>query len=785
MIEKELLQQLQAAFRSEAGERLASLGTHLLDLEKEALSAEDRSAAIETIFREMHSLKGAARAVNFPAVESLCQESESVLALVKRGKQPLDAPLFDTLHRVTELIGSLIDADLHGRPASFAGEIAAITGTLRTIGEKALKQTEGSDPSSGHAEAGGRNPTAVAPSPADINPSAEAPLPEAPVPGAPSPATEHATTATVRVAMEKLDGLLLQAEEMVALKLVGRHQLMLVESLKRSIDRWQRRSRDIAGEIRALHHKRRVARADTTELSQKVITKIIDFFDWQQTLQQELGQEMQAIRRSVRQGQYLLEPSVDALLDDMKRVIMLPFATVYDPLPMMARSIARQQKKQVRLVLRGGDIEIDRRILDEMKDPLIHLIRNAIDHGVEPPAVREAAGKPAEATIEVAVDGREDGTVHIRVTDNGCGIDIHKVRQKLTEQGDLTAAEAEGMEEADLLQQIFRSGVTTTPMVTDISGRGIGLAIVKEKVVKLGGQVEVDTVDGKGTSFAMRLPVTLASFRGVLVKAGATLFVIPSAQVEGVLRLKPEAIKSVENRTTIPHKGKVVSLVVLADLLKVQHRPRLRAEDSVHVVVLAAHERRIAFQVNEVLGEQEFLVKGLGPQLSRVRNIAGGTVLGSGLLAPVLNVQDLLASAVSVPGAAAAGPVEGDEASGKRTVLVVEDSITSRMLIKNILQGAGYAVITAVDGVDALTQLATERVELVVTDVEMPRLDGFALTAKIRAEPRLAELPVILLTGLETRDDRERGIEVGANAYLVKSGFDQSNLLEVVARFLA
>lgn len=789
MNEKELLQQLQDAFRSEAGERLAALGAHLLDLENEVLSEADRSVAVEAAFREMHSLKGAARAVNFSAVETLCHDSESVLALVKRGELALDTPLFDTLQRVIELIEGLIDADVHGRPSSSGEELVAMSRRLHDLGEEAPPAVGGIEQGETYAESGASDKAALLR--AVASGQALAGQGSATVPGALpadlpfAPVTERETAATVRVAMKKLDELLLQTEEMVALKLSGRHQLMLLESINQTIRRWQRKVRKITGEIRFLRHDRRLTEAGNAALSQKAIARVLDFFDWQQDLQQELSREMREVRHSGRKGQYQLEPSIDALLEDMKKVIMLPFASVFAPLPRMARSIASQQKKQVRLKLSGGDIELDRRILDEIKDPLIHLIRNSIDHAVEPPETRVEIGKPAMATIQVGVETSEDGTVQILVCDDGVGVDMQKLRKLIAEQEGLTLPDVESMAEEDVLRRLFRSGVTTSPLVTDISGRGIGLAIVREKVMKLGGKVEVDTITGKGTSFVMRLPVTLAGFRGVLVKAGADRFVLPSAQVEGVMRLRPDAVSTVENRATILHKGEVVSLVVLADVLGVRHRPRLKAEEIIHVVVLAGQRRRIAFQVHEVVAEQEFLVKGLGPQLSRVRNIAGATVLGSGLLAPVLNVQDLLASSVSAPGAAAADLTGEEETPGKRSVLVVEDSITSRILIKNILEGAGYAVITAVDGSDAMMKLGTERVELVVTDVEMPRLDGFALTTKIRAEPRLTDLPVILLTGLETREDREKGIEVGANAYLVKSGFDQGNLLETVARFLA
>ncbi|MGB7543617.1 MAG: response regulator, partial [Burkholderiales bacterium] len=329
---------------------------------------------------------------------------------------------------------------------------------------------------------------------------------------------------------------------------------------------------------------------------------------------------------------------------------------------------------------------------------------------------------------------------------------------------------------------VFQSGVSTSPIITDVSGRGLGLAIVREKVERLGGSVAIESRPGAGTRLRIALPLTLATFRGVIVRAGERLFVIPAASFERVVRVAKEDIRTVENRETIPLGGRAVSLVGLGDLLELPRKAG-EAADSVQAVVLGLGAARIAFRVEQVLGEQEVLVKTLGPQLARVRNVAGASVLGTGQVVPVLNVPDLMHSAVkraTVPIA----PVAESAGAQQRSILVVEDSITSRALLKNILESVGYRVTTAVDGIDAYTALKTATFDLVVSDVEMPRMDGFDLTAKVRADKQLAELPVVLVTALGSPEHRERGIDVGANAYIVKSSFDQSNLLEIVRRLI-
>jgi two-component system chemotaxis sensor kinase CheA len=329
---------------------------------------------------------------------------------------------------------------------------------------------------------------------------------------------------------------------------------------------------------------------------------------------------------------------------------------------------------------------------------------------------------------------------------------------------------------------MFLSGVSTSPIITEISGRGLGLAIVREKAEKLGGRVAVQTQAGQGTTLQILLPLTLATFRGTLVQAAGQAFVIPTTNIERVGRVRVAEIKTVENNETIALDGRAVALVRLANVLELPAGAATEDEPVwLTFVVVTSGEKRIAFGVEAVLGAQEVLVKTLRKPLVRVRNIVGATVLGSGAAVLILNVADLLLSAVKVRPVAKSMPARVLE---RKALLVVEDSITSRMLLKNILESAGYRVRTAVDGLDALSLLKTEPFDGVVSDVEMPRLNGFSLTEKIRADRKLAELPVVLVTALGTQEDRERGVDVGANAYIVKRSFDQSNLLEALRRLV-
>ena len=418
-----------------------------------------------------------------------------------------------------------------------------------------------------------------------------------------------------------------------------------------------------------------------------------------------------------------------------------------------------------------------------MKDPLNHLLRNCIDHGIEKPAMREQKHKPAHGTLTIAVAHKDSSKVELLIADDGTGIDVANVKAAAGRLGMVPAEELGKLDEREALALVFRSGVSTSPIVTDLSGRGLGLAIVRERVERLGGSVALETRPDAGTTFRIMLPLTLATFRGVLVRAGDQIFIVPAVSVERVARVSNKDIKTVENRETIPLGGQTVSLVRLSDVLEMPRAPGESA-DNAQVVVLGLGPDRVAFQVDAVLAEQEVLVKGLGRQLERVRNVAGASVLGTGQVVAVLNVPDLMKSALK-PAAQHVAVAPGRLVErAKRSILVVEDSITSRALMKNILESAGYNVSTAVDGVDGYTTLKTGAFDLIVSDVEMPRMDGFDLTAKVRADKQLSELPVVLVTALESREHRERGIDVGANAYIVKSSFDQSNLLEIIRRLI-
>jgi two-component system chemotaxis sensor kinase CheA len=476
---------------------------------------------------------------------------------------------------------------------------------------------------------------------------------------------------------------------------------------------------------------------------------------------------------------------VDSLLTEIRTALMLPFSTLLELFPRMVRDLAAEEGKEVTWEVRGEDAHIDRRVMEEIKDPLIHIVRNSISHGIETPGEREKRGKPRTGTVSLQVERVDNDKVELTLSDDGAGVDLVQVKTAAVAKGFLTDLDAAALNDRDALRLIYLSGLSTSPMITDISGRGLGLVIAREKIEAVGGQLSVESKPGTGTIFRIQIPLSLATFRGVLVRSRGQTFVIPTANVDQVFRVDRSMVVLVENRQSIPIGGQAVSLVNLGDVLGLKTVPQeAGGEESWPVIVLLVLGTRIAFGIDEVLGEQEVLVKTLGKQLARLRNISGATVLAAGDVVPILNPSDLLKS-VSLAAASAPGEdgPESKEAT-TRKILVAEDSVTSRMLLKSILESAGFQVTTAVDGVEAFASLRVDEFDLLVSDIDMPRMNGFALCEKVRGFAKTADLPIVLVTSLGSREDREKGIDAGANAYIAKSSFDRSNLLEVVKRLI-
>ena len=782
--------QLLATFRIEANEHLVVMSAGLLALEKMPASDECKNI-IENVYRAIHSLKGASRAVDLTEIETLCQAAESVFASIKREEINFNQELFDTLHRVTDVINSLLSgtSDL---PDNLILSLQQELSDLKTIGiqqsvsKDAVKDLtlhqitldlEASEiekqPVSDNSQIMDINLPLILTTTVDdknINIIKPATLRENEV--------KTDLSGTIRVSADRLDIVLREAEEMLAAKLA---LLQHTDDIKNATMRVHQIEKSW-NSIFPILEQAYLALVQNTD--DKVLTiKLQEFLSWQHDKLKKIASELESLAHSSENDARDIGSMVDDLLLDTKKLLMLPCSALLQGFPKMVRDISRDLGKEVEFIVEGAEVELDKRILEKLKDPLIHIVRNSIDHGIENPDERISKNKPKAGTVKIKVAQVDSNNVEIIITDDGAGIDIKRVKEAVLKSQMLTFDEMH--DEQGLLHYICQSGVSTSATITDLSGRGLGMAIVRENVEELGGIISLDTTPCVGTSFRILVPVTHTTFRGVLIKVAEQLFIIPTMNIERVWRLKSTEVVTVENRETIALNGQAISMVHLADILEIPRKIDTKLHEYIQVIVITVAGIRIAFLVDEVLQEQEVLVKRLGKQLLRVRNIAGATVSGSGDVVPIVNVRDLLKSAtLGIKSYGETSIAEDNDEHYQQSILVVEDSVTSRMLLKNILETNGYKVSVAIDGIEGLTTLKTNQFNLVVTDVEMPRMDGFELTAKIRSDANLAEIPVILVTALESREHRERGIDVGANAYIVKSSFNQSNLLETIRRLI-
>ena len=762
------LKRLLATFGIEAEEHLKAMSQLLLSLEK-AAPHEPVTAMVEALFREAHSLKGAARSVDLVEIEGICRALESAFAKLKQQEITPSPPFFDALFLALDQLGLYLAADASTQaswnPAQLIEQIDALASpphadSAAVMAKLAERRAE---PGLAQHEPATMERNEYTPGHAP----GYTPLSAIADPGAHD---------TVRISTAKLGVLLTQVEELLAFKFNASHLVGELRGIRAGVSNWKRAQDKVAREHRL---KRRNNNGNIAPPAQRAEPP-----EPQTGFGKTLIDQLNRLEHETELERRALSGMLDNLLDEMKQALMLPVSTLFEWIPKLVRDLARESGKDIVLELSRDSIEIDRRILEQLKTPLIHLIRNAVDHGIETPAERRLLRKPAQGLISIEVVPLDGNKIELRISDDGAGPKLEKIKANALKLGRLTAESLAYFNDEDVMSLMFESGLSTSAILSDVSGRGLGLAIVREKIEKIGGTIAVQRNLPHGICFRLTVPTTLANFHGILVTVGEHRFVLPSLNVDGVARVESSSVKTVENRDTIELNGQVLPLVSLAQVLQLSHDTALGpVSDFLHVAILVSGGKRVAVSVDAILGDHEVLVRGLGPQLLRVPNITGATLMGAGQVVPILNPSDLLKSALNVVPLPSRRNAAVPELR-RQTILVVEDSITSRALLKNILESAGYLVSGAVDGIDALTALRTGQFDLVVSDVEMPRMDGFSLTSEIRADRKYSELPVILVTALDSREHKERGIEVGANAYLVKSSFDQSNLLDAVKRLI-
>lgn len=738
---------LLSAFQVEYREHLDHIRAILaVQLESSATSGAD----LEECLRRAHNLKGASRAAGLRPIEIVAHRLETVFARVGRTELLLDPNVVAAANLVLDAIEDWVTDHAAGRtPVEPSHALAAI---------EAVLQRHGDEPSSAELVEPFR-PLATDGS------EAAGPPTDTAVPGA---------VESMRVAVGSVDRLLGSAAQMVA------------ESLRQTL---------LTREISALHDAIvDMDREFGLTLRQLGRTAGLAHF--------QLEERLRVLTRRARQVQRLQQDSAWALQmqgrrlhEDTRRVLMVPARTVFEGFPKLMRDLGRDLGKPLDFTMRGVEVQADRRVLQALKDPLVHLLRNAISHGLESAVERAARGKPANGRVSLQVEAR-DGRLWVRIEDDGRGIDFRRVAHIALKRGLISETEAAADDPSDLARLLFLPGFSTSQVITEVSGRGIGLSVVQEAVSRLQGEVQVVPVEGGGTAFLLSVPLSLSLQTLLLVECQEQKYGIPAGAIERLLRISVADVTTMEGRPVIVSdsvtepagaSGSPIPLCNLSQLLYPNAPPAPLRGQYISVVILRAGTRRLAVAVDALLDKVSGLLKDVGPLQAACLGVLGGIVLGDGAICLVLNPFDLMESfRTSQPApllSQAEQPVKRDERA-QPCVLVVDDSFTTRTLEKGILESNGYRVRVAVDGIEALQVLRAENVDLVITDVQMPRMDGFVLLEAMKADARLSSLPVILVTSMETRADQERGLALGADAYIVKRKFEQRDLLDAVRQLL-
>ena len=708
--------------------------------------ADQRPAAIEPLMRAAHSLKGAARMVTLDLGVKLAHAMEDMLSAAQRGQYRLKSPDIDKLLAATDVFLRLAATEAMGVPAALTAE----ADTIARISEELREALA-------HPAAEPASQPSPQPTP---KPASEA-TPE-PAHAKAKPA-EKSDDGSVRVFVENLNRLtglagacLVETRALrplsLALQRIKHGQRLLGTALEQALEALDTGSA-LDAQARLEEALRHIERSET------LLPAHINEFD-----------------RFARK----LELLADRLYDESVMSRMRPFSDGLHGFSRMVRDLAKGLGKSVAFEIRGEATHVDRDILEKLEAPLNHLLRNAIDHGIEPPEVRLAAGKPAEGKL--VLEARHvSGVLEIVLADDGGGVDLDRLRAKVLERKYATPEVVQNLSQAELLDFLFLPGFSTASAVTEISGRGVGLDIVQSMVREVAGNCRIETRLGQGTRFILQLPLTLSVVRTLLAEIGKQAYGVPLTGIDCILRMAPAELQVVEDRQFCRYGDRTIGLVDALQVLELP--PVARESDQVSIIVLSDRLNRYGLVVDRFLGQRDLVVVPLHPRLGKVPNVSAGAILEDGTPVLILDTDDLVRSLDNLLGQGElrkVGQRERAARTGRKRILVVDDSLTVREVERRLLENRGYLVNLAVDGMDGWNAVQAGGFDLVITDVDMPRMDGIELVKRIKNKQHTAAIPVVIVSYKDQEEYRMKGLEAGASHYLTKSSFQDETLVNAV-----
>jgi two-component system, chemotaxis family, sensor histidine kinase and response regulator WspE len=743
-------------FRMEVETQSAVLTDCLLGMERDPGATH----MLQDMMRAAHSLKGAARIVGRNAAVQVAHSMEDCIVAVQNRKLTFSDRHVNALLAGVDLLGRIAqvpDEALDRWGAAHQAEIEAFLASLSLHATPAVNPAPTTLPQSLVPSLGGASAVDRPNKPEmDLQTPAQAESTAKP---------SRAQDRVFRVRAESLTRL----SELAGEARVGSRWL---DTFIKEMMRLKQLQQGLARNLDVLRES--LAEAS---LSKRSAGRLNEFHDRMANFQQSMVEGLEELERFDRRLASLSTRLYDEVLDCRMR----PFGDGIQMFARVTRDLAHSLGKTARLEIAGESTTVDRDILERLKAPLDHLLRNAIDHGIELPAQRHQAGKAVEGVLQLAAR-HSAGMLLITVADDGRGVDVEALRQTVVERKLTTLELAQKMSEAELFEFLFLPGFTLKESVSEISGRGVGLDVVQTMVKEVGGSVRVSSQSGQGTRFQLELPLTLSVIRTLLVEIAGEPYALPLARIDTVLKLPKGSIQSLEGRQHFTLGEQQIGLIAASQILELESQP---SGEDISTVVLGDRAARYGLVVDRFLGEQELVVRPLDARLGKVQNISAAAQMPDGSPLLIIDVDDLIQNIdniISGHRLMHIGGTSGGEAKRMRKrILVVEDSLTVRELERKLLDNRGYAVDVAVDGMDGWNAVRTGHYDLVVTDVDMPRLDGIELVTLIRKDSRLKSLPVMIVSYKDRQEDRQRGLEAGADHYLTKGSFHDETLVTAVA----
>ena len=782
--------ELRELYKTSSSEHLQKLEAELMQLEKNPQDTE----ALESFLREAHTLKGDSRMLGLEEIEMLVHQIEDSVEEIKQGKSIISSEFCDRLYQGLDAVNHLAHTAITGESSGVKAieVLALLMGAESESSQGDLFDNEPDRKPSDESylfdddedlfDSQPMSESSFFDEDEDLFSEEPELLPESGI-FKPEPIAESIKVApsvraqqidTIRVEPQKLDTLMTQASELTVTKLRISQQVNDIDRIITLWSQWQKDTSTNLSWFEQIAHN----------LPSEQLQPLQYWFDNTRQRLEFFGSSLDQLKVKANEDLTSLEAISERLESGIQGLRQLPLANVFNLFPRMVRDLAKQQGKEIELIIEGGETKADKKILEEIKDPLLHLMRNAIDHGIETPQERIAAGKPAKAKI--ILRGYQTGSsIGITISDDGRGLNLERIKNTAIRRNLHTPAELDVMSEEQIRSLIFASGFSTKTEITELSGRGVGLDVVRANVERLKGSIQVNSTFGQGCQFEVLVNTSLATTKVIIVEIEQTLYALPVEFIQTMLTISREAIFAIEDSQAINFEGRPISIAWLRDLLQLPLTQKHHIDNNLSCVILRVDNEYFALILDAFIDQQDIVLKPQSKLLKRIPNIAGATIIGNGEVCMILNPSDLLHSLRQGTWKNVTQDInDTDQLKTKNKLLLVEDSIIIRTQMQRLLKGAGYDVTIAVDGLEGLQKVTTGNFDAVVSDVEMPKMSGLELTTNIRQYTNYQNLPIILVTTLASPEDKQRGRDAGANAYLTKGDFDQKILLDTLNQLL-